>query len=218
MPTRVQLIALAAALLFLAGSVGYVVGSLPERSGGSEAEVGFLLDMISHHEQAIEMSKTALSAGMPEGVESFALEVVADQRYETGLMEAYLRRWGHPRQDDDGLAMGWMGHEVPEVSMPGLATAADLERLSDARGAEAAALWLALMTVHHEGGVHMASAAVERVEDAAVRALAERMARVQRIEINEYASARTRLGLPIAEVESAPVPSAKAGGGDHHDG
>lgn len=208
MPSRVQLVAFAVALLFLAGSVGYAVGTRTAGGdGGSAAEVGFLHDMIAHHEQAVEMSRTALAGDLPPGIESFAIEVVADQQYETGLMETVLRRWGHSRQRADGEAMAWMGEAVAVERMPGMASAADLERLGEARGDEAGALWLALMTDHHLGGVHMAESALERVDDPVVRDLAERTARNQRIEVNEYAAARARLGLPVPEgLASVPVP------------
>jgi uncharacterized protein (DUF305 family) len=186
-------VALVLAGFFLAGSVGYVIGHRPER--GDAVDVGFLLDMIAHHEQAVELSRSALSDDLPAGVQSFVVEVVADQQYEIGVMEHRLRTWGHARQDDDGLAMGWMGHAMPETEMPGLASEADLERLADVRGDEAAALWLTLMTAHHEGGVEMASVAAERAKDPFVRTLAARMARNQRIEIAEYERVRQRLGL-----------------------
>lgn len=217
MPTRAQLAALAVALLFLAGSVGYVIGTRTaavDAAGGGDAEVGFLLDMIAHHEQAVEMSRTALAGAMPEGVESFALEVVADQQYEVGIMETMLRQWGHPRQRDDEPSMGWMGDPVPLERMPGLASPADMERLAAARDGEAGALWLALMTNHHRGGVHMAEAAVDLVDDPHVKALAQRMARVQAIEINEYDAARRRLGLDVpAGLQSVPVPEPSGGAG-----
>jgi uncharacterized protein (DUF305 family) len=216
-PSRPQLVALAAALLFLAGCVGYVAGSRTDDAGG-DAEVGFLLDMIAHHEQAIEMSRTALAGSMPEGVESFAIEVVADQQYEVGKMETLLEEWGHPRQrDDDERTMGWMGEPVPLERMPGLASDGDLDRLGAARGDDAGALWLALMSNHHRGGVHMAEAAIARVEDRRVRALAERMARIQAVEVNEYESARRRLGLEVPiGLGSVPVPVGKSDGGHGH--
>ena len=197
MPSRAVLAALAAACLFLAGSVGYVAGVRTGDGGApSAADTGFLLDMIAHHEQAVELSNIALSRPIPDGVRSFALEVLSDQRYEIGIMESTLRGWGEPIADDDGVVMGWMDHEVPDAEMPGLATPEQVDALSEAATPEeVASQWLQLMTVHHEGGVHMADAGASRVADPFVRDLAKRIARNQRIEINEYAAVRTRLGL-----------------------
>jgi uncharacterized protein (DUF305 family) len=190
-PVRV---ALAAALVFLAGSIGYLVGTRSaEPKAPSRADVGFLQDMIAHHEQAVELSSTALSDDLPAGVRSFALEVISDQRYEIGLMESTLRTWGEPVESDDGTAMGWMDHTVEVDRMPGMATEEQISELGKLRGDEAAALWIELMTAHHEGGIHMADNGVRLAKDPFVRGLATRIARNQRIEINEYAQLQERL-------------------------
>jgi uncharacterized protein (DUF305 family) len=189
-------VALAVALAFLAGSIGYAVGSrTASPKAPSAADVGFLTDMIAHHEQAVEMSQIALSDDLPDEVRAFALETVSDQRYEIGLMESTLRSWGEPTESADGKAMGWMDMAVSVDRMPGLATESQLRQLGDLRGDAAAAEWITLMSAHHEGGIHMADAAVRQAKDPFVVELARRIARNQRIEINEYAEARTRLGV-----------------------
>jgi uncharacterized protein (DUF305 family) len=195
-PPQVR-VAFVAALLFLAGSVGYVVGTRSnDASAPSTADVGFLTDMVAHHEQAVELSSIVLAGDLPPGVRSFALEVVSDQRYEIGLMESTLRTWGEPPVAADGKAMGWMGHATNVDGMPGMATEAQVSGLSDLRGDEAASRWIDLMAAHHEGGIEMAEEGARVAKDPFVRDLARRIARNQRIEINEYAAVKQRLGLP----------------------
>ena len=197
MPPPSVRVALVAALLFLAASIGYAVGTRTSAEDGapSDADVGFLQDMIAHHEQAVEMSQLVLARDLPPTVRAFAQEVVSDQRYEIGLMEATLREWGEPAVAADGRAMGWMDHEVDVERMPGLATEDELAALGELQGNEAASRWIELMSEHHEGGVHMATEAARRAKDPFVEGLADRMARKQRTEINEYELARERLGL-----------------------
>ena len=195
-PSLTTLAGLLVAVAFLGGAVGFAIGS---RSGGgpSEADVGFLRDMISHHEQAIIIAtEVSRYEGMPKVIESFAEEVLIFQRYEMGAMSARLRSWGEPQQVD-GPAMAWMGEPVPPDEMPGLISDEDLDRLSTAEGDERAALFLALMSKHHLGGVHMAEAAAELVTDDYVRNLAIGMAKQQSSEISEYSLARQRLGLSV---------------------
>ena len=199
-----QRVALVVALVFLGGSFGYAIGA---RSGDASppseqsADVGFLRDMVAHHEQAIVMSGYLLAAGGSARVQTFAREIVQGQSYEIGLMEAYLDRWGYTRAHPDGAsAMGWMGHAMPVDDMPGMASDDELDRIGDTAGAEADALFLALMKDHHRGGVEMASAAAADVADASVRALAQRIARNQAIEINELEATRVDLGLPDVSV------------------
>ncbi len=52
------------------------------------------------------------------------------------------------------------------------------------------------MQQHHRGAVQMADYAAKNAKSAWVRELASRMARNQRIEINELEQARIRTGLP----------------------
>lgn len=55
---------------------------------------------------------------------------------------------------------------------------------------------LSLMQDHHRGAVQIADYAAKNAKSAWVRELAARMARNQRIEINEREQARMRTGLP----------------------
>ena len=193
-PTRNQAVGLVLSLLFLAGAVGYIVGG-DRRPGQSSADVGFLRDMTTHHDQAVEMAVMALDRATEPLVRTFAREVLITQRYELGLMSAWLGEWGYGYEEDRGEAMAWMGVPTPVEEMPGMASAVQMDALRRAQGRQVDALFLAMMTEHHRGGADMAAAAVRVVGDADVRALAEGVARNQRIEIKEYQAARQRLGL-----------------------
>lgn len=67
--------------------------------------------------------------------------------------------------------------------MPGLASPADMERLRNASGKDAETIFLTLMISHHQGGLTMAEAAVQRSTTENVRSLAARMAAAQANEI-----------------------------------
>lgn len=196
MPRRV-LVLLVAAVAFLGGAVGWSLAQ-DERPGASSADVQFLQDMILHHEQAVRMAVTAVTSGADNSVRHFAREVVIFQQYEIGLMEAYLQRWGQPREAKRSTVMEWMGHSMPASAMPGMATEEELAAYEQQSGAAVDAGFLRMMTRHHRGGVEMAEAAVSRVHDGVVRELAERMARQQRTEIAEYENAARRLAVPLS--------------------
>ena len=191
---RGVLVLLVAACTFLGGAVGWTLGR-GRPPGASSADVGFLQDMIAHHEQAVRMATTGDSAATEVSVRHFAREVLIFQQYEIGLMEAYLQRWRHPRVAERDTVMGWMGHPVEATAMPGLATEDELRQLETATGRDIDRLFLRLMIEHHKGGVHMAAEAVKRVRDERVLNLARRMQANQRSEITEYERAFTRLGL-----------------------
>ena len=201
-PAIPVVLALVAAVAFAFGTGGYALGTRSDKP--STTDVGFLRDMIIHHEQAVEMSKVVIGSDLPAGAQSFVVEVISDQRYEIGLMETLLRRWSVSTEVQNGKVMAWMGDPVSADAMPGMATDAELSALGDARGRAAAEKWFQLMSVHHEGGLAMAKAAAGKAEDSDVKALAERIARNQRIEISEYAAAATRLGVAVPAVSTPP--------------
>lgn len=206
------------AFAFLGGAVTYFVGERGDSPpGASSADVGFLQDMITHHEQALTLSLSQVENGTATsgGARIFAKEILQQQSWEIGLMQRQLGIWGYRREDRPAMVMEWMGMATPADEMPGLASDAELAALREASGEQADALFIALMQDHHRGGVAMAEAAAERASDPWVRELAERMARNQAIEINEMEAARGRTGLPEDPVGYQPGP---LGGHDTDDG
>ena len=181
------------AVAFLAAVIGWRIG----RGGSADpgrADVGFLFDMTSHHEQAINMATIELLNGEIRDVKVFADEILRFQSYEIGLMEGHLARLGYTRYEVPDRAMTWMDHTVARDAMPGLASEEEMDGL---RGGNVDAWFITLMVDHHAGGAAMADEAVARARDDQVRELAARMARVQRSEIAELLAAADRAGLQV---------------------
>ena len=175
--------------------LAFVLGRRTAGPGTDEVDVGFLQDMTSHHEQAVQMSLMALERGSDPEAQGFAQEVVMFQRWELGKMSAMLDERGlAPESNDpDRPVMGWMGMGGTLSEMPGMASEADIEELESLSGVAADLKYLELMREHHRGGLHMAEYAVEHAEDERIRDLAEVMARNQQAEIAEYTRAIERL-------------------------
>jgi uncharacterized protein (DUF305 family) len=184
-----------AAFAFLGGAIGYLIGAERPPGDGS-VDVGFVRDMIDHHDGAVAMARIALrKQDLAPITRSFAEEVVLDQQREIGIMDTYLADWGKVRGDTDRIAMRWMGRPVPASHMPGMPSQDQLDQLEAAKGSQADRLFLTLMRAHHQGGVHMAQYAAEHASEKKVRKLATRMATFQSSEINEYTIALRQLGL-----------------------
>ena len=201
--SRVVLTVLAFA--WLAGAVGWFIGQREDTPGPASVDAGFYQDMIAHHDQARTMALIELERGVDATVRSFAQEIIIFQQYEIGLMDQSLAGWGLGRADREPEAMGWMGMPVEYDAMPGLATQEQLAELRGSSGAEADKIFLELMAEHHRGGVHMASYAANRANDAGVRRLAARMARNQAVEVNEFSQTAARLGYDV-DIEPMEVP------------
>jgi uncharacterized protein (DUF305 family) len=194
--SRLWWTALAAAVAFLIGAVGYLVGvRTTEASDALNAvDVGFLQDMLDHHDQAVELSLLELENGENPTARHFAQETIIFQRREIGLMERLLEEGGETRGEVPRDVMGWMDMATPLAEMPGMASQAELDELAAARGADADRLFLELMREHHRGGIHMADWAIQNGSNERVRQLAQQIADYQRIEVNEYTQLMERLG------------------------
>lgn len=180
-----------------AGALGWVLG---ERSGspssaGSAVDEGFVVDMRTHHQQAVEMALIQLGNGTEPEVHAYAREILVRQNVELGLMAAALQRWGIPTDRRPDTAMAWMEMPVPVAEMPGLASEEQMAAFRAAEGREVDRLFLDLMAEHHHGGVHMADYAAEHGDDEHLRSLARSMASIQAMEIGELAATARRLDL-----------------------
>ena len=195
-PSRLPPIAAGVAVLLLAGSAGFALGARRSVPAADSADVGFLYDMIAHHEQALTLANAELMTGSDTQARSFAREILLFQSYEIGLMERQLATWGYARLEPPETAMAWMGEPVDPDAMPGLASAEEITSMNRAKGEQSDALFIALMQDHHRGGVHMAEAAASEADSPFVRTLASRMAGNQKLEIREMEIARERAGLP----------------------
>jgi uncharacterized protein (DUF305 family) len=196
---------LLAAIAFLAGAIGFVLGERSEGDPLSSVDVGFMQDMGYHHDQAIEMSLLLLSKDdVDPDLASFATEIIIGQRYEQGVFSALLDRWGHSSDPGDTV-MDWMSQPMAAAEMEGLATPEQMDELRAADGAEAEALWIALMSEHHLAGMHMADHAARYGSDDTVVNLATAMVRYQRSEVLDIARYRERAGLPIPDGFSDPT-------------
>jgi uncharacterized protein (DUF305 family) len=189
----------AAAPAFLAGAAGYVLGarSVPDPRALDAVDVGFLVDMTEHHDQAVELALLQLANGEDPIARDFATEVLLFQRKELGQMAELLVAGGElpPERDPARTTMAWMDMPTPAAAMPGMASPEQLAALADSRGPEADERFLRLMREHHRGGLHMASYAAEHAGNPRVRELAGTMARNQQLEVREYTDLLRRRGL-----------------------
>jgi uncharacterized protein (DUF305 family) len=192
-----QWLSLGLTLLVLGVIIGYVVGHREDGSPSRESvDVGFLYDMLVHHEQGQRLSTAELVNGAEPVVAAFAREFLRDQSYEIGLMEQKLAQWGYPRDPHPAVAMAWMDHPTSVATMPGMATTAELRTLERARGRDVDALFIALMKDHHRGATHMSAYAAAHAKDPFVRKLAGVIERNQLLEVRRLDEIRDRTGLP----------------------
>lgn len=191
-PGPLQVVGLVLAVAFTAGVVGWRIAQ-PSHPGRSSVDVGFLHDMLEHHQQAIGLSFAYLDHGEDPLLRHFVKETVTYQAAEIGWFNRVLTEWGQNTSRPEPMV--WMGMTHGQ-RMPGMAGEAEIARLEGARGLDADDQLTRLMIEHHRGGVHMAEYAAEHADTRDVRERAAAMAAGQRSEVGELNTRREELGLP----------------------
>lgn len=138
-----------------------------ERYPFTQADVDFMTMMIGHHAQAIVMSELAPERAEGQSIRTLAARIINSQRDEIATMQQWLRDREQPVPEVDaagnvtmpaGDHTGHTGHDMHtghDPLMPGMLTAADLEELAAASGAEFDRLFLTSMIQHHRGAITM---------------------------------------------------------------
>lgn len=171
-------------------AVGYVLrGGSADTPATESAEAGFARDMQVHHAQAVEMALTIRDKTSDPELRAVAYDIITTQQHQIGQMYGWLNQWGLPQSSNE-QPMLWMadagsGHNMllPDGRMPGMASSADLSRLSRLEGVAAEVLFLQLMIPHHQAGIDMAQALLARSDRTEVTRLAEAIEKSQAVEI-----------------------------------
>ena len=184
--SKLNLGALAVAIAVLCGALGWVVGNNRAIPDPNPVDIGFLQDMRTHHEQAVNLGLFYLSLqDTNPDMRTIAREIVFGQSIEIGRMIELLRIYGATEANESDVAMTWMNEPTPNDRMPGLASDADIDKLLASRGNEADTLFADLMIAHHQGGIHMAQYAQDHAHEIEVRRFANGMITGQTGEIDE---------------------------------
>ncbi len=184
--SKLNLGVLGVAIALLCGALGWLVGNNRAIPDPNRVDVGFLQDMRTHHEQAVNLGLYFLELqGTNAELRVVAREIVFGQSIEIGRMIQLLRLYGATETNESDVAMTWMNESTPHDRMPGLASDADIDRLLASSGKAADQLFVDLMIAHHEGGIHMAQYAVDHANEIEVRRFAYSMVVGQTGEIDE---------------------------------
>ncbi|MFN3255447.1 MAG: DUF305 domain-containing protein [Ilumatobacter sp.] len=194
---KIMLVVLAGTVV-VAGVAGVAVWAFsedPVDQPMNAVDVGFLQDMIDHHEQALLISNIYLDERPDSGVAPYAREVLPFQEREIEWMKGWLAEEGYEIGEPDRMAMTWMGMSMPVGEMPGMQSPERLAELDAATGIDADRLFFRIMAEHHRGGIHMGDFASANGQRKRIIEFAASVSRNQTIEIVEYQAAWERLGL-----------------------
>lgn len=145
-------------------------GDARQKPSFNDADVRYVRMMITHHQQAIEMTALVPSRGARDDVKALASRIADTQGPDIKAMEAWLTKVNAPQ------------HEMNDP-MPGMASAEQLAALRAASGPAFDKMFLQLMTTHHEGAVAMAGELLQTGSDVFVEEMAQDVLATQQKEI-----------------------------------
>jgi uncharacterized protein (DUF305 family) len=119
------------------------------RVSHTAADVRFMQGMISHHAQAVEMSELLSTRTSSGAMRKLGQRIEVSQTDEIRMMQRWLETRGEQVPGPHAQ------HMTGATLMPGMLTAAEMDRLAQARGPEFDRLFLEGMIKHHEGALTM---------------------------------------------------------------
>lgn len=164
-----------------------------QNTGYNPADVDYLLTMIEHHSQAVEMTDLAEERGTDPELDRITERIAAAQEAEITMMEEWLEtnvytpvREGSSEQsycsaDRNGEVS--CPTDLDHSSMPGMASPEELTELENSDGEEFDRLFVELMSAHHEGGIDMAEEEVANGQSTRVTTMANDVIAEQRADI-----------------------------------
>jgi uncharacterized protein (DUF305 family) len=186
-PYRVLLAGVASvAVIALAGACGGDSPSGMNHGGGdptsadpsvatfNDADVAFAQNMISHHQQAVQMADLAATRANDPELKELASQIKAAQAPEIQLMTGWLNAWGYPSTPAGGHG---------GMSMPGMMSDADMNNLTAATGPAFDRMFAEMMIEHHNGAIQAARDHVSRGAEPAAKRLATTIEQTQAREV-----------------------------------
>ena len=152
----------------------------------NDADTMFAQMMIPHHQQAVQMSEVMLAKDdLDPDVEELANKVVAAQGPEIDQLKNMLETWGEPTSMESGGMEGMDHGSDSGAGMEGMMTEEQMQELEAAEGAEAAEMYLTMMTAHHRGAIDMAQEQVAEGKNPQAIEMAQKVIEDQEAEIQE---------------------------------
>jgi uncharacterized protein (DUF305 family) len=143
----------------------------------NEQDTMFAQMMIPHHQQAIDMAKTATKKATDSKVKDLATRIKGAQDPEILQLTDMLKKWGEMDPNMSGMDHGMNGE--------GMMTPQEMKHLEKLTGAEFDSMWVQMMIKHHQGAVTMAQTEVDKGSNADAKKLAQAIIDAQKSEIEE---------------------------------
>ena len=144
--------------------------------GYNANDVAFANDMVTHHQQGIEMSALVPDHSGNPDVVTFAAKSASVLQSDIAVARVLLVQWN----ENPDAKTGNSAHATP---LKGMADQATITRLNSLRGTEFDRVWLRCMIRRDEGAIEMANAEIAEGRNADAIGIAKHVVETRRAEI-----------------------------------
>lgn len=190
-----------------AASTATPAGAQPPTGPHDQADITFVVQMVPHHEQGLEMADLALELSDDAEVLDLAQRIKDSQAPELLTMKGWLAGWGPtatipPATPTDAAspdvaatpaAPGAPTDPVTPATPAadhGMMTTEEMDTLAASTGEEFDNLWVDMMIRHQQGAVTMADTVLDSGRNPEVEDLAETIRQTQAAELRELRELR----------------------------
>lgn len=153
--------------------------AITEQPAGYDADdVAFATNMISHHQQAVELSAMVPDRSTNAELVALAQQISTAQQPEIEAMKVFLVQWNENPDTNSG-------HDGHGNTMAGMVDEATVTKLESLNGAAFDKLWLESMISHHQGAIEMAKAEIANGDNVDAKTLAKNIVTTQEAEIGQ---------------------------------
>lgn len=155
-------------------------GAMQSSPGAEKAAFDhqFLDTMSAHHQSAIEMAQLVEKRSAHDELKQMAKKMIDDQQSEIKQMKDWKQQWYADKGDAVNMKMAGMMESMKSMSM---------DKLEASSGDAFDAMFIDMMTRHHQGAVKMAQTALKKAQHKEIKELAQKVVDEQKKEVAKMA-------------------------------
>jgi uncharacterized protein (DUF305 family) len=139
----------------------------------NDADVMFAQQMITHHQQVVDMAELAEKNAKSPELKTLATDMKTGDAAVVQQLTTMLTTWGKP------TTMESMDHG----SMPGMTSEKDMQMLESMKGTEFDRMFIQMMIAHHNGSMQMTMEQKSNGSNAEAKTLADEMHTTQTTQV-----------------------------------
>jgi uncharacterized protein (DUF305 family) len=155
------------------GQMGHAMQSSPN-AAKAPFDLQFIDTMTMHHQSAVEMARLVEKRSAHDELKKMASKIIDDQQNEIQRMKEWKEKWYPDKGDALNMEMPGMKESMKDMPM---------EKLEASQGQRFDAMFIDMMTRHHQGAVRMAQDALKKAQHKEVKDFAKTIIEEQKKEI-----------------------------------